>query len=333
MTPTNSSRSQRRVLLALVAILVLALLAWMLRRSPPTGAAPGPAADRAAPDHASTTPGVSLDTDVVRQMGIVTVPISTAMRSGTTTLTGILVPDPSGVTTVRAPIAGRLVDAAGHWPVLGQYVAAGTTLGQVADALPMRAPRGGMVTQVGAHPGELVQPGQVLLVLTDFAHPLAQVVWRASAPPLAPRRVTLAPLGDSSAARTGVLIGAAPVADTLTGFPMFLYRVQGAWSGARPGLPVLATISDPGQMHRGVFVPGAAAVQWNGFVWVYVQRRPGRFDRVRLDTSAPVSGGWLAQGGVRAGDEVVTRGTGQLLSEELRVGPGSGGNKTPVDAD
>jgi hypothetical protein len=75
-----------------------------------------------------------------------------------------------------------------------------------------------------------------------------------------------------------------------------------------------------------VFVPAAAAVQWEGLSWVYVERpvEPGQsatrsqYVRERLDTSYPVEGGWLVSERFAAGDRVVVRGAQQLLSEEFR---------------
>lgn len=281
-----------------------------------------------APPDREAAPGVTLDAEAVRRMGIATVPVGMTDRAGTVALTGTLVADPGSVTTIRAPIAGRLLAVAGgRWPLLGEQVAAGRTLAQVADARPLQAPRGGIATAIDARPGDMVQPGQVLLVLTDFAHPLAQIVWRPDAPPFPPARVTLRALADSTLAAAGVLVGPAPVADTLTGNPMFVYRVTATWRDARPGLPVLATVADPRQRHRGIFVPAAATLQWNGFAWLYVQRGVDRFDRVQLDTSTPVAGGWLVASGVRPGDHVVTRGAGQLLSEELRAASAGGASR------
>jgi hypothetical protein len=47
--------------------------------------------------------------------------------------------------------------------------------------------------------------------------------------------------------------------------------------------------------------------------------KPGRFLRVPVATTHPVPGGWLVTAGVVPGDRVVSRGAGQLLSEEFRA--------------
>lgn len=275
---------------------------------------------------------IVLDSAAERRMGIATTPVGTASRAGVITLTGDLVQDPNQVTSVRAPIAGRLMAIAGsHWPTLGERVSAGQVLAQVSDARPLTASRSGTVTQVTAQPGEIVQAGQELLVLTNFDRLLARIVWRSDAPPVPPRTVNISPLGDSSTTVQASLVGPAALADTLTRAPVFLYRVNGPWLGARPGLPIVATVADPRQMHRGIFVPAAAVVQWNGLVWVYVERAAGQFVRVALDTSTPVPGGWLVQNGpangLAPGARVVVQGTEQLLSEEFRSGAAADGEQ------
>jgi hypothetical protein len=59
-------------------------------------------------------------------------------------------------------------------------------------------------------------------------------------------------------------------------------------------------------------------VQWEGLAWAYVQREPGAYARVRVPTSRPAPGGWIAGPPLAAGDAVVVTGTQELLSEEFR---------------
>jgi pyruvate/2-oxoglutarate dehydrogenase complex dihydrolipoamide acyltransferase (E2) component len=265
---------------------------------------------------------------------------------------GTLIADPTRVTTLQAPISGRLTVAAGaQWPGYGDRVAAGTVLAQVSDARPLTADHSGTVTKVGAQPGELVQAGQVLLELTDFGEPLARVIWRADAPVPAPPTVQIAPLGAVNAVRlagspwiTAHLVGPAADADSLTHLPMYLYRAPRGWPGAAPGTPVTVAIASGGAPSRGLFVPAAAVVQWEGLAWVYVEEQDdnaqrdgaspavtgssvpaGRttFVRRRVDTDHPVDGGWLVasqsdDAGLARGDAVVVRGAQQLLSEEFK---------------
>jgi biotin carboxyl carrier protein len=270
--------------------------------------------------------GIVLDSATERRVGMVTTVLAEARRAARVSLTGELVRDPDAVETLRAPVAGRLVAAGNRrWPALGDSVAAGQVIGQVSDARPLASTRSGIVTSVGARPGEIVQAGQELVTITDFAHPLTRIVWRPDAPAGAPRAAVIAPLGTAQLGVSADLVGPAPQADSVTGAAVFLYRLSQGWPGARPGQPVTAGFPDPRATRHGVFVPAAATVQWNGFLWVYVQRGRGHFARVRLDTSAPVDGGWLASAGIAPGDTVVVRGAEQLLSEEFRAGSAPAG--------
>lgn len=239
-------------------------------------------------------------------------------------LTGELIANPSQQADVLAPVGGRLTDAGGrgHWPALGDRVAAGAVLGQVSDALPLAAARGGIVTRVGAQPGEMVQAGQELLEITDFAEPLARVVWSADAPGAAPRDLSIEPSavspGASAALVPARLVGQGATVDSLTRAPVYLYRLSRAWPGARPGAPIVALVPEPRSTVSGVFVPDSAVVQWQGLPWVYVQHGANAYVRTRIDASHPVPGGWITALGVAAGDTIVVQGAQVLLSEEFR---------------
>lgn len=286
---------------------------------------------------------VVLDLATEQRAGIRTVVLAgPTSRPASIRLTGELITDPARVTTIRTAVPGRLA-AIGPWPVLGEGLTPGRAVAQVSDARPLMVPRAGVVTRISAQPGELVQGGQELLQLTDFREPLARIVWRLDLSAAPPPTLAVAPLGGSSSGTLGHYVGAAADVDTLTRAPAFLYRVAAAWPGARPGLPVIATMSDPRWSASGVLVPTEAVVQWESLAWVYVQRtvprqagRPAerQYVRVRIQTTQPVDGGWLVPivpGGVRGGDTVAVRGAQQLLSEEFRarvqVGEESGGRR------
>lgn len=274
---------------------------------------------------------VVLDALTAQRIGLRTIVLGAAdgQTAGGTRLTGELIADPARVTTLRAPVPGR-VTAVGRWPVLGEGLAAGRVVAQVSDARPLVVPRPGVVTRISAQPGELVQAGQELLQLTDFREPLARIVWRLDLPAAPPPTLTIAPLGGRTAGMIGRYVGPAAEVDSITRNPVFLYHVSANWPGARPGLPVVATLTDARSSVTGVFVPTDAVVQWEGLAWVYIQHPlPSRagvgeraYVRTRLYTSHPVDRGWLVPDtpyGVRAGDTVVVQGAQQLLSEEFRA--------------
>ncbi|MGH7627278.1 MAG: HlyD family efflux transporter periplasmic adaptor subunit [Gemmatimonadaceae bacterium] len=293
----------------------------------------------AAPSRTRTVPGplgaetaVALDSETLSRAGIETHVLGAATRARTMTLTGELVAEPGRIASIRSAVAGRVSAAGGHWPSLGEHVAAGTVLAQVSDAAPLAAPRTGVVTALSVQPGEMVQAGQQLLELTDFSELLARIVWRPTAPRSAPEAISVSPLGAPNASATARLVGPAADVDSLTRAPVYLYRTRPLWPGARPGAPLMATVTVPGAAEGGVLIPTDAVVQWGGLSWVFVRHtgeaREALFVRRRVDTSEPVHDGWLVHTGgateVSAGDTVVVRGAQLLLSEEFRSRTGGG---------
>ena len=299
----------------------------------------------------ATSGSVVLEAAARDRAGIETRTLAAGSGADFVRVPGTLIADPTRVTTLQAPISGRLTAVAGaRWPGYGERVAPGAILAQVSDARPLSAERGGTVTRVGAQPGELVQAGQVLLELTDFSAPLARVIWRADAPVPAPSTVQIAPLAAASAASskspwvTAHLVGPAADADSLTHLPMYLYRAPRGWPGAAPGTPVIVAVAGSGAPSHGVFVPAAAVVQWEGLAWVYIEDHAAEsredsaghpvgsagdhaarttYVREHVDTSHPVDGGWLVASqpdaaGLARGGLVVVRGAQQLLSEEFK---------------
>jgi len=263
-------------------------------------------------------PVVTLDSAESRRLGLRLAVVGAASASAPLRLVGSVVDEPERTAALRAPLAGRLAVAAGaRWPSLGDRVEAGAELAQVSDARPLASPIGGVVTRVGARPGEIVADGQMLLEIVDRTSPAVRVVWDPAAGAPA-RDITLEAPGGATrmAAR---LIGPAAEADPLTRHPTYLYRAARAWPGGTPGTPVTALAPSRAPSARGALVPDGAVVQWDGLAWAYRRREAGRYERVAVPTDHPVPGGWLAGRGLAVGDSVVTTGAQELLSEEFRA--------------
>ena len=314
-----------RVLIVLLAL--LALLSWVLVLRPHGDA--GQAEERGeadaddpivAPSRVVTAEGeprVVLDSAEVRRIGLATVALTAATAQGGRRIPGQVVPEPERTVTVRAPVAGRLTVAEGaRWPALGQRLSAGSPLGRVSDAQPLTVPLGGVVTAVGARPGEIVGAGQMLLELADNSHPVVRVAWPPDAGQPRPRVLVL-PAGGGSGVEAA-LIGPAPEADPLTRQPAYLYRARARWPGAVAGTPVTAALTD-GEAVEGVLVPDEAVVQWEGLAWAYLRRAPGQYARIRVPTDRPAAGGWIVRQPFAVGDSVVVTGVQELLSEEFRA--------------
>jgi multidrug efflux pump subunit AcrA (membrane-fusion protein) len=310
-------------LLASAAVVVLAVYLVTTYRRHQTRLAAQAARDQPviAPSRVKDVRGeavIVLDSGDVARLGLRTVVLQSSSSPSVRRLTGELIPEPDRITTVRAPIAGRLsVPGNSRWPSFGDRLTAGGEIAQVSDAKPLVLARGGVVTQVGAQPGEMVQAGQLLLEITDYDRPLARIAWPADAP-APPPEITLSFEQPGASRVPARLVGAAPNADPVTRLPAYLYRASRSWAGARPGAVVIASVSDRGSSGRGVVVPDHAVVQWEGLTWAFVANGD-RFRRVRVPIDRPVSGGFLAGGELAAGDTIVVEGAEQLLSEEFRA--------------
>ncbi|MGH7580811.1 MAG: hypothetical protein ACREM9_11605, partial [Gemmatimonadales bacterium] len=260
---------------------------------------------------------VVLDSAEVRHIGLITAALTGAGAEAGRRLSGLVVPEPERTVTLRAPVSGRLSAAEGRaWPALGERLTAGTTIGRVSDARPLAVPIGGVVTIVGARPGEIVEAGQMLLELADQTRPVVRIAWPEDAGRARERLVLVPPGGETRIPAS--LIGPAAEADPLTRLPAYLYRAAGRWAGAVPGTPVAAILPNDNQA-EGVLVPDRAVVQWEGFAWAYLQRGEGAYARVRVPTTRPAPGGWIAGPPLAPGDTIVVTGVQELLSEEFRA--------------
>jgi biotin carboxyl carrier protein len=262
---------------------------------------------------------VTLDSAERRRVGLELAPLEAVASAPEIRLPGEVVPESERAAVLRAPVAGRFtVPPGGHWPALGERVAAGAPVAQVSDARPLTLPLSGVVTRVGAQPGALVEAGQALLEVADYSRPLVRVAWLVSAGGSPARRLVLSP--DDGATRVPArLVGPAPEADPVTRRPAYLFRAEHAWPGATPGTPVVALAQGAGDGRAAVLVPDAAVVQWEGLAWTYRRVAPGGFERVRVPTARPARGGWIAGAPFSSGDSVVVRGAQELLSEEFRA--------------
>jgi biotin carboxyl carrier protein len=262
---------------------------------------------------------VALDSADGRRIGLATEPLRPISRAPEARLAAEVVAEPERRAVIRAPVGGRLtVPDGGRWPSLGDRVRAGVPIAQVSDARPLAPPLAGVVTRVGAQPGAIVEVGQELLEIVDYSRPLIRVAWADPAGGSPRPSIVLTP-PDSALRIPARLVGPAAEADPVTRRPAYLYRAARSWPGATPGTPMVALVPGEARATPGVLVPDRAVVQWDGFAWVYLQRAPGRFERVRLATDRPTPGGWIAGAPLAAGDTVVVTGAEELLSEEFRA--------------
>lgn len=143
---------------------------------------------------------------------------------------------------------------------------------------------------------------------------LVEVTLQPGSPAAAPRSVTLSAPG-------GHLVRA----KYLSPYPRVDPRIQGisllyeagAYPGLAPGMNLVAHVG-VGARVKGVLLPRAAIVWWQGQAWAYAQTAPTRFLREPVSTSEPAAAGYFETDGLKPGVMVVTRGAEELLTEEFR---------------
>jgi hypothetical protein len=82
------------------------------------------------------------------------------------------------------------------------------------------------------------------------------------------------------------------------------------------GERLLVWTSGAGRTQAGVLLPAAAVIISNGKYWCYIEKHPGTYLRVEVNTDKPVAGGYVVTEGVSVGDKVVRSGAGLLLAHE-----------------
>ena len=156
------------------------------------------------------------------------------------------------------------------------------------------------------------------LLLNDVASGRTKLV-RATFPlgaltGAAPRSLQVArpdPTGKAERWKTGA-VWAAPADAAIPGRSLFTLLKNGD-VGEGERLDVWAATD---AHESGVLIPQAAVVISEDKYWCYVEKQPGTFERVAIDASRPVDGGYFVKGGVAAADRIVTAAAGLLLARE-----------------
>jgi hypothetical protein len=100
----------------------------------------------------------------------------------------------------------------------------------------------------------------------------------------------------------------------------FFALLEGSDMGEGERLRVWAPTAKP---VTGVLIPSAAAVMSDGRYWCYIERRPGTFVRVEIDTARLMADGYFVTEGVTVGDKVAATAVGQLLATEVGAAAGA----------
>lgn len=113
--------------------------------------------------------------------------------------------------------------------------------------------------------------------------------------------------------RKARLIAPSPSSDPRVQGPAFFYAMDS--QGAAVGQTLHASFA-VGPKEAGAVMPGESLLWWQGKQWVYVEEKPGQFERREAAGARRIDSGWFVPG-FKSG-KVVARGAQLLLSQEMR---------------
>ena len=285
-------------------------VAWMLL----TGCSQAPDEDdtaRTALAAAAASPGVTMDADAASRLGVATAPLAAALLS----------PDVSGLGTVvdPQPLFQRLSDLDVATAALDASAAA------LRRAERLFADNGNASEQEveSARSQQRQNAARVALLrrqlLSEWGGPLGGPDAAALAEALAKGSTALLRIELQIPTTTFFEPVAASLVLPGTDRVVVLNKPWTAPSAnpLRPGLRGTVKLTRNAAALVGISVPVAAVVYADSAAWVYVARAGGRYDRVAMDLSRPQGDGYFTDKDLKAGDQVVVKGAGLLIAEEL----------------
>ncbi|UGB46169.1 hypothetical protein LQ772_02395 [Frateuria edaphi] len=90
-----------------------------------------------------------------------------------------------------------------------------------------------------------------------------------------------------------------------------------------PGMVLTVNLHGEGKPVRGVLLPRAAIVRWNGLDWAYVATGTTRFERRAVHPRAMTAAGWLVGSPFMPGERVVVQGAEALVAVDAAPVQGS----------
>jgi RND family efflux transporter MFP subunit len=184
----------------------------------------------------------------------------------------------------------------------------------------IRAPQDGMVRQVLASAGQVVNGGAALFEVADLRTLWIRVpVYAGEAGQVGRGAAAVETLSGGSVG-TAKAVASPPTADGLAATVDLYFELENAGGRFKPGERLTVKLQGKGR-REGIGVPRAAVVyDLHGGTWVYAKAGERRFERRRVEVVAAEAGVvWLAAG-LAAGTEVVTDGAAELWGTEFGAG-------------
>lgn len=91
-----------------------------------------------------------------------------------------------------------------------------------------------------------------------------------------------------------------------------------------PGMVLTVQLQSSGEPVRGVLLPRAAIVRWNGQDWAYVATGANQFERRAVTPRAMTPAGWLVGAPFKSGERVVVQGAEALVAVDAAPSGGAG---------
>ncbi len=198
------------------------------------------------------------------------------------------------------------------------------SVGKKTVSVPIQSPIAGEIAEIGVQPGASVDAGQMIARIVDFRRVLLRLDFpTASTSDRPPSPVYIQAL-DSTVAWRARLRGRASSLEPGLQKASWYYEIVPDEKGASPrwqaGLYARADLDDMSKSAEpAIAIPASALLVHQGRTLVYIERRPGRYERREVtllgragDTLYVSAEGWLAD------EKVVISGAQVLLSEEFR---------------
>ena len=128
--------------------------------------------------------------------------------------------------------------------------------------------------------------------------------------------ITVDRAGNRNTAQQAKLISAAPQIDTTTAGESYFFSTQG--NQLKPGMRLVAWITDPSAGDVGVIIPKSALIWHFDQALAYVKTGHEQFERRHIEQFSTTPDGYFTRTVLKPGDLVVTQGAQMLLSAELQ---------------
>jgi hypothetical protein len=294
-----------------------------------------PADDKKA--GADTGPGVSLDADSIKSLGITTAPAIAARYSqqisgyGIVTALDAIAQTDADFLTAQAAVAqsqaaaNRAKDlASGDDAAVSREVVETAQSKAAADQAALALASRKAEAAFGRNaPWRTASARQALMArLASGRTTLVRVTFPlGTMDAAAPASLQIARLGAGAKSWTANTVWDAPADPGIPGRGFFAL-VDG--SDLAQNERVIATVP-VGAAQNGIVVPAAALVLGESETWVYLENRPNHFLRMPIDTGKPLGDGYFLDrnAGIAAGQEIVTKGAGLLLAHEINPSSGA----------